>query len=54
MAAKLERQARADARYVAVGWPIGEDGRKLFSGTALFDEQGTRYGFALQTWIVMT
>lgn len=54
MAAKLERAAPVDLDYVAVGWPIAEEGRKLLSATALFDEGGTRYGVARQTWIVLS
>lgn len=53
MAAHLERGAPTDRAYVATGWPIGVDGRKLYSGTALFDTDGTCYGWARQTWIVM-
>lgn len=53
MAAHLERAAPADRTYIAVGWPLGIDGRKLYSGTALFDAEGTCYGWASQTWIVL-
>ena len=48
-----DRAAPNDLAYLAVGWSIGQDGRKLFSGTALFDETGRRYGYARQTWIVL-
>ncbi|MCJ7726170.1 MAG: hypothetical protein MUP76_07270, partial [Acidimicrobiia bacterium] len=41
MAAHLERPAPAHRPYIAAGWPIGVDGRKLYSGTALFDSVGT-------------
>jgi hypothetical protein len=54
MSARVERPARSDITYIAMGWPIGEEGRKLYSGTALFDDRGRRYGFALQTWIVVS
>ncbi len=53
MAARLERDAPTDRTYVAMGWPIGIDGRKLYSGTALFDGDGVRHGLATQTWIVL-
>jgi hypothetical protein len=36
---------------VVVSWPLGEDGRKLFAGTALFDESGDLLAIARQTWI---
>jgi len=53
MAAGLERDAPSDRDYVAVGWPLGIEGRKLFSGTALFDADGTLYGRASQTWFAL-
>ena len=36
---------------VVVSWPLGEDGRKLYAGTALFDERGEVLAIARQTWI---
>lgn len=48
----LERP-RAGERCVVVGWRIGEDGRKLYSGTALYTESGTLCAKALQTWILL-
>ncbi|MCB2224724.1 MAG: hypothetical protein KQH83_11205 [Actinobacteria bacterium] len=53
MAAVLERPAPDDGEYVAMGWPIGVEGRKLFSGTVLYGADGTRHGWATQTWIVL-
>jgi hypothetical protein len=38
-------------RCVVVSWPLGEDGRKLFAGTALFAEDGELLALARQTWI---
>ena len=38
---------------VAVGWPLGREGRKLYSGTALFGADGRLHGCARQTWIVL-
>ena len=37
---------------VAVAWPLGEDGRKLFAGTALFAGDGELLACARQIWIV--
>jgi acyl-CoA thioesterase len=37
---------------VVASWPLGEDGRKLFAGTALFAEDGELLALARQTWIV--
>jgi hypothetical protein len=38
---------------VAVGWPLGREGRKLYSGTALFGPGGRLHGLARQIWIVL-
>jgi hypothetical protein len=51
MAAKLLAPVRAGERYVVIGWPLGEDGRKLYSGTALFSEGGELRAFAAATWV---
>ena len=53
MAAIIEGPVLAESGYVAIGWPLGAEGRKLFSGTALFDAAGNRLGVARQTWIVI-
>jgi hypothetical protein len=52
MAARILAPFPVGATGVAVGWPLGRDGRKLYSGTALFDARGLLHGFARQTWIV--
>jgi hypothetical protein len=44
---------RAGARCVVVGWPLGEDGRKRYAGTAFFDENGQQLGLARATWILL-
>jgi hypothetical protein len=51
MAARIERLPREGERCVVVGWPRGEDGRKLHAGTALFGEAGELLAVARQTWI---
>jgi len=38
-------------RCIAVSWPLGEDGRKLFAGTALLSEHGDVLALARQVWI---
>jgi len=40
------------ASGVAVGWPLGREGRKLYSGTAFFGPGGRLHGSARQPWIV--
>jgi hypothetical protein len=49
--AKLLRDARVGERYVAVGWKVGGEGRKLWSGSAVFDEDGNACALARATWI---
>ena len=53
MAARIVEPVIPGLRYVAAGWPLGRDGRKLYSGTALWDEDGALHGYARQTWIVV-
>lgn len=38
-------------RCVVIAWPLGEDGRKLYAGTALLGEDGEPLALARQTWI---
>jgi hypothetical protein len=53
MAAHLVRPIPMGAAGVAVGWPLGQEGRKLYSGTAVFGPDGALHGYARQTWIVV-
>ncbi len=39
--------------HVVLGWVIGTDGRKTFSGTALYDAAGTLLARAKQTWFAL-
>ena len=45
------RETRVGERYVVVGWKVGGEGRKLWSGTAVFDEDGNACASAWTTWI---
>ena len=36
---------------MVTSWPLGEDGRKLFAGTALFAADGELLALAKQVWI---
>jgi hypothetical protein len=38
-------------RCAVASWPLGEDGRKLYAGTALFAANGELLALAGQTWI---
>ena len=44
----------ADADHVVTGWRIGEDGRKLLAGTALFSPTGSLLAAAKATWFPWT
>ena len=51
LAAKLLAPVRGGERCVVIGWPLGEDGRKLYSGTALLSGGGELRAFARATWV---
>src|SRR4029453_8168400 len=51
LAARVEALPRAGERCVVVAWPLGEDGRKAYAGTALYGEGGRLLGVARATWI---
>jgi hypothetical protein len=51
MTARVLRVPAQGERCVVAAWPCGEDGRKLFAGTALFGEHGELLALAKQTWI---
>jgi hypothetical protein len=52
IAARIDVPVRAGARYVAMGWPIAREGRKLHAGTALVDEAGRVVARSLQLWLL--
>lgn len=51
LTARIVTPPRAGERYVVAGWPLGEDGRKMFSGTALYGADGKLYAAARAVWI---
>ncbi len=51
MAARVDRVPLVGETCVVAAWPLGEDGRKLYAGTALFAEDGALLAIARQTWI---
>jgi hypothetical protein len=51
LAARVEALPRAGEQCVVVAWPLGDEGRKAFAGTALFGESGRLLGLARATWI---
>lgn len=52
MTARVDRVPEAGESCVVASWPLGEDGRKLFAGTALFAADGEILAVAKQIWIV--
>lgn len=51
LAARLLAPLQTGRTYVAAGWPVGRDGRKFDSGSAIFDEAGEVLAFARARWI---
>ena len=51
MTARVDRVPEAGDELVVASWPLGEDGRKLYAGTALFAPDGELLALARQTWI---
>jgi hypothetical protein len=52
MTARVDRVPDVGEECVVTAWPLGEDGRKLYAGTALFSAAGELLALARQTWIV--
>jgi hypothetical protein len=51
LAARVEALPRAGEHCVVVAWPLGDEGRKAYAGTALYGEGGRVLGVARATWI---
>jgi hypothetical protein len=51
MTARVDRVPDVGETCIAVAWPLGEDGRKLFAGTALVSAAGDLYAVGRQVWI---
>lgn len=51
LTASIEGEAEPGATYVAIGWPIGRDGRKFEAGSAILSEDGEVLARARATWI---
>lgn len=52
MAATIRSLPEEGEECVVVSWPLGEDGRKLHAGTALYASDGELLALAKQVWIV--
>jgi hypothetical protein len=51
LAADLLQPLLVGQSYVVVAWPVGREGRKLNTGSALFSEQGNLHAVARARWI---
>lgn len=51
-AARIDRVPRPGEACVVVSWPLSEEGRKLFAGTALFSAASEPLAVARATWII--
>ena len=49
--AEVKVQPAAGEKCITIGWPIGNEGRKLFSGSAIFAENGELLAAGRTTWI---
>jgi hypothetical protein len=52
LTADIRAPVRAGEPHVVIGWPLGQDGRKLYAGTALTTATGEPCGLARATWII--
>lgn len=51
IAARVYGRFEAGMTCVAIGWPVGREGRKLEAGSAIFSEDGEVLAHARATWI---
>ena len=51
MTARILRVPDGGEQCVVTAWPLGEEGRKVFAGTALFSADGELLALARQVWI---
>ena len=51
IAVKEVRPIKVDSQYIVMGWVLKEEGRKTWTGTAIYDKSGETCAFAKATWI---
>lgn len=51
IAAKNIKPIKVDRTYIVMGWVIGNEGRKSWTGTAIYESSGEVSAFAKGTWI---
>lgn len=53
ISAKIIEKVEVGQSHIVIGWPISEEGRKFFTGTAIFKKDGTLCAVAKATWIAL-
>lgn len=53
MAAKIEKSIKVEEKYIVMGWVIKSEGRKTWTGTAIYEENGTVCAYAEGLWIAI-
>jgi hypothetical protein len=53
MQAHVDRRVHVGEPCTVIGWSIGAEGRKHYSGTAIFDEDGELCARAQATWVAV-
>jgi hypothetical protein len=51
LTARIERSVHAGERCVVIGWTMGNEGKKYFAGTALFNSSNELCAYAKAVWI---
>jgi hypothetical protein len=51
--ADVKQGLKSGQNCVTIGWPIGNNGRKLFGGSAIFSENGKLLAAGKATWIAI-
>lgn len=54
MSCRIDALPKHGDDHVVLGWRVGEEGRKAYTGSALFTADGDVLAVAQQTWIVLS
>jgi hypothetical protein len=54
MACRIDAVPKSGSDHVVLGWQVGEEGRKVFTGSALYTAAGKVLAVARQTWIAVS
>lgn len=53
LTAQISQPIYSNQEYIVSGWAVGQDGRKYYAGTAVYNSDGSPCAFALATWIAI-